>query len=154
SETAFIALFVGAIALVVIVAQMFLLNSRVSGIERTQESGNRTLSQALVGVQTVQSVQSGLSSDLAVARDGLSKIQGYAEARQDLERSIAESIRNLELVIRGTYSKGIGGENLLEIVLSQLPADWRVQDFRVRGKQVEFGLRLPNKLVLPIDSKW
>ena len=29
-----------------------------------------------------------------------------------------------------------------------------MRDFQVGNKSVEFGLRLPNRLVLPIDSKW
>uniref|UniRef100_UPI002FE25EAA DNA recombination protein RmuC n=1 Tax=Thermodesulfitimonas autotrophica TaxID=1894989 RepID=UPI002FE25EAA len=32
--------------------------------------------------------------------------------------------------------------------------EWQVRDFRVGNKVVEFGLRLPNGLVLPVDSKW
>jgi len=35
-----------------------------------------------------------------------------------------------------------------------LPIEWQVRNFNVNGKTVEFGLRLPNNLVLPIDSKW
>jgi DNA recombination protein RmuC len=29
-----------------------------------------------------------------------------------------------------------------------------VRDFRIGGKSVEFALRLPNNLIMPIDSKW
>ena len=39
-------------------------------------------------------------------------------------------------------------------MFSRLPAEWQVYDFRVAGGVVEFGLRLPNNLVLPIDHKW
>ncbi len=37
---------------------------------------------------------------------------------------------------------------------SKLPTEWKVQNFRVANKPVEFALRLPNNLILPIDSKW
>ena len=39
-------------------------------------------------------------------------------------------------------------------MFSRLPAEWQVYDFRVAGGVVEFGLRSPNNLVLPIDHKW
>ena len=43
---------------------------------------------------------------------------------------------------------------MIEAMFSRLPAEWQVYDFRVAGGVVEFGLRLPNNLVLPIDHKW
>lgn len=87
-------------------------------------------------------------------RLGLTELQTYAKVRGELERRTAESIKRLESIIAGTQSKGVAGENILEAVLSKLPPDWQVRDFRVGNKTVEFGLRLPNNLVLPIDSKW
>jgi len=88
-----------------------------------------------------------------IQRD-LTELQAYTRARQDLERQTAESIRRLEMVIAGTQTKGAAGENILEAVFAQLPIEWQVRNFRVGDKAVEFGLRLPNNLVLPIDSKW
>jgi DNA recombination protein RmuC len=85
---------------------------------------------------------------------GLAEMQAYARARQDLEKQTAESIRRLEAVIAGTQAKGSAGENILEVVFAKLPPDWQVRNFRVGNKVVEFGLKLPNNLVLPIDSKW
>ena len=40
------------------------------------------------------------------------------------------------------------------MVFSKLPIEWQVRDFRIGGKCVEFALRLPNNLIMPIDSKW
>jgi DNA recombination protein RmuC len=85
---------------------------------------------------------------------GLTELQAYARARHDLERQTAESIRRLEAVIAGTQTKGAAGENILELVFAKLPSEWQVRNFRVGNKTVEFGLRLPNNLLLPIDSKW
>ncbi len=85
---------------------------------------------------------------------GLTELQAYARARHDLERQTAESIRRLEAVIAGTQTKGAAGENILELVFAKLPPEWQVRNFRVGNKIVEFGLRLPNNLLLPIDSKW
>ena len=81
-------------------------------------------------------------------------LQAYAQARQDSERHTAESIRRLEGVLAGSHSKGAAGERVLDMALAQLPAEWQVRDFRVGNKVVEFGLRLPNDLILPVDSKW
>jgi len=39
-------------------------------------------------------------------------------------------------------------------VFAKLPVEWQVRNFPVGNKSVEFGLRLPNNLILPIDSKW
>ena len=64
------------------------------------------------------------------------------------------SIRRLEAIIAGTQSKGLAGENILEMVFAKRPAEWQVRNFRVGGRPVEFGLRLLNNLILPIDSKW
>jgi len=85
---------------------------------------------------------------------GLTELQAQARARQDLERQTAESVRRLETVIAGTQTKGAAGENILEAIFAKLPADWQVRDFRVGNRVVEFGLRLPDRRVLPIDSKW
>jgi DNA recombination protein RmuC len=91
---------------------------------------------------------------LARAKTDLTELQTQAQARRELEERTAESIRRLETIIAGTQSKGAAGENLIEIVFAQLPAEWQVRNFTVGNKAVEFGLRLPNNLVLPIDSKW
>ena len=85
---------------------------------------------------------------------GLTELQAYARARHDLERQTAKSIRRLEAVIAGTQTKGAAGENIMELVFAKLPPEWQVRNFRVGNKTVEFGLRLPNNLLLPIDSKW
>jgi len=37
---------------------------------------------------------------------------------------------------------------------AQFPTEWQIRNFSVGNKRVEFGLRLPNNLILPIDSKW
>ncbi len=113
------------------------LSERVSAIERDQ-------------LETTSAIRNGLSQ----AQSSLSALQAHARARQDLEQQTAESIRRLEAVIAGTQTKGRAGENILEVVFSQLPPEWQVRNFQVGNRTVEFGLRLPNNLVLPIDSKW
>src|SRR4030042_4583678 len=95
-----------------------------------------------------------VSQAVANIQHGLAELQAYTRARQDLERQTAQSIRRLEMVIAGTQTKGMAGENILETVFANLPQEWQVRNFRVGDKAVEFALRLPNNLLLPLDSKW
>lgn len=95
-----------------------------------------------------------MRSELAKAKNDLTELQTNARARQEIELQTANSIKRLETIIAGTQTKGAAGENILEVVFAKLPADWQVRNFKVGGKPVEFGLRLPNNLILPIDSKW
>ena len=88
------------------------------------------------------------------AKLGLSTLHTITKERLEDERLMGESVRRLESVIAGTQSKGAAGENILDMVFSRLPAEWQVRDFKVQGLTCEFGLRLPNKRILPIDSKW
>lgn len=96
----------------------------------------------------------GLPAAVDDLRFGVRELQAYAQARHDLERRTAASIARLEAVIAGTHSKGAAGESILETAFSQLPPEWQLRNFVVGNRVVEFGLRLPNGLVLPIDSKW
>jgi DNA recombination protein RmuC len=84
----------------------------------------------------------------------LAVLQANTKARQEIEQKTAESISRLETIIAGTQSKGSAGENIVELIFAKLPVEWQVRNFKVNGKTVEFGLRFPNNLVLPIDSKW
>ncbi len=95
-----------------------------------------------------------LRQNLNDARTGLNTLHTITRERQEDERLMSESVRRLESVIAGTQSKGAAGENILDLVFSRLPADWQVRNFLVEGCTCEFGLRLPNKKIVPIDSKW
>lgn len=97
---------------------------------------------------------SAIHAGLQQAQSDLTVLQATSEARQAEEQRVAESIRRLETVVAGTQSRGAAGENIIDIVFSKLPAEWQVRNFHVGGKSCEFGLRLPNNLILPIDSKW
>jgi len=94
------------------------------------------------------------TSDLSEARRSLAELHTKVDERERLEQLTAKSIGRLENIIAGTQTKGAAGENVVELILSKLPAEWQDPDFAVEGKRVEFALRLPNGLVLPIDSKW
>lgn len=120
-----------------------------TGSNITAEVG-KAQQQATMLAESVAAVR----DDLIRAKENLTELQASARARHDIEQLTANSVRRLEAVIAGTQAKGAAGENILEAVFAKLPAEWQVRNFKVAGKAVEFGLRLPNNLILPIDSKW
>lgn len=137
------------------------VNERVSGMENNQTRVDQGIGDLRTGLAKTDSATARLMSATTVihdqllrAKEGVAQLQTHSHARQGLEEQTAESIKRLEAVIAGTQSKGAAGENILETLLAHLPAEWQVRDFQVGNKSVEFGLRLPNRLVLPIDSKW
>ena len=137
------------------------ISDRVAIIERNQASFGQNVSALGVRLAETDTIAKGIHqtagdirAGLAEAQTALAAIQGHAAARVQQEQLTAESVRRLENVIAGTKTKGTAGENIMDLVFSQLPAEWQVRDFPVGNKSVEFGLRLPNNLILPIDSKW
>jgi DNA recombination protein RmuC len=134
---------------------------RVSKVETNQNQVQQSVAALGHGVtqtgtvaQALVDATGAMREDLSRAKSDLTELHTHARARQELETRTAESIRRLESIIAGTQSKGSAGENIVEMVFSKLPLEWQARDFRVGDKAVEFGLRLPNNLVLPIDSKW
>jgi len=101
-----------------------------------------------------QAIQTSLTGELAKVQQGLAAQDSFVKARQEVEARTADSVGRLEMIIAGTQSKGLAGENIMEVVFAKLPIEWQARNFNMNGKTVEFGLRLPNNLVLPIDSKW
>jgi DNA recombination protein RmuC len=141
--------------------EMKALSERVSKVEGNQTQAQQYLTAVGNGIsqtgtmtKSLVEATAAMRSELSLAKNNLTELQTQAKARHEVEHRTSESIRRLESVIAGTHSKGAAGENILEAVFANLPTDWQVRDFQVNGKPCEFGLRLPNNLVLPIDSKW
>ncbi len=137
------------------------LLERVSNVEKGQNQvtqGIVSLGTGLTEAKTVTSslveATTAIRDELSQAKTNLTELQTHTKARQEIELRTAESIRRLEAVIAGTQTKGAAGENILEVVFAKFPPEWQVRNLRVGAKTVEFGLRLPNNLILPIDSKW
>jgi DNA recombination protein RmuC len=160
---------VAAVACVVVVAlllratqlELRTVAERVRSVEQGQLSAGQGIAGLSAGVvqtgtvaQSLSEATAALRNELSRAKADLAELHAFARARQQLEQRTADSVRRLEAVIAGTHSKGLAGENVLEAALARLPAEWLARDFRVANRTVEFGLRLPNGLVLPIDSKW
>jgi DNA recombination protein RmuC len=137
------------------------LSERISTVEENQTSvatGVNALQTGLAEAKTITETlvksTGTIQTELNRAKEGLTEIQTNAKAREELERRTGESIKRIEAIIAGSQTKGGAGENILDVVFSKLPTEWQVRNFRVANKSVEFGLRLPNNLILPIDSKW
>lgn len=137
------------------------LSERILNVEQNQNQIGQSIVELGTGLTQTGTVAKSLvdatraiHDEISRAKNDLTELQTNVKARQELERRTAESIRRLEAIIAGTQTKGAAGENILEVMFSKLPPDWQVRNFRVADKAVEFGLRLPNNLVLPIDSKW
>jgi DNA anti-recombination protein RmuC len=60
----------------------------------------------------------------------------------------------VENIFAGTATKGSAGENVAEMFFCNLPSDWLVRNLPVNNKRVEYAVRLPDGLALPIDIKW
>ncbi len=108
----------------------------------------------LSSLDALQQRVTSLESTGAAVRDHVVDIRTRTEAREDRDRQSAETLRRLEQVIAGTASKGAAGENIVDLVFGRLPSEWQVRGLTVNNRPVEFALKLPNGLHLPIDSKW
>lgn len=95
-----------------------------------------------------------LRDGLDATRQVLELLQVRDEERRSTEAESREIVRRLATVLAGGQAKGRAGEHVLREHLAQLPPSMLTSDFRVNGKVVEFGLRLPDGRRLPIDSKW
>ena len=137
------------------------LSERVLKLEQNQNAANLTiqsmetrLAQTGTATNSLIETTTAMRADLSRTKENLTELHSLTKAHQEMEQRTAESIRHLEAIIAGTQTKGTAGENILEFVFAKLPPEWQVKNFRVGNKAVEFGLRLPNNLILPIDSKW
>jgi DNA recombination protein RmuC len=155
-----------------------LVNRRKPGVDsetealqaqQAQQAMQAQLQAELVGRLEVQAAELRRIADAAGQRDRVTDhlrdgldatrqileiIQMRDEERRSSEAENKEVVRRLANVLAGGNSKGRAGEHMLREHLSQLPPSMLASDFRVNGKVVEFGLRLPDGRRLPIDSKW
>lgn len=137
------------------------MSERVEKVERAQNQTSQNLSSLGSGLaktdvltRSIAEAAEAIKTQLSNTKSDLVAIQTLVKAKHEVEQQTSDAVKRLETIIAGTQTKGAAGENILEHVFSKLPNEWQVRNFRVGDKYVEFGLRLPNNLVLPIDSKW
>lgn len=101
-------------------------------------------------------IQQTLQAQIAEALRDLGKIkelQAADKQRWDKEDSAFNSLLRLTSVMLGSATSGAAAERIVEEKLETLPPQWRINNYKVNGKTVEFAIRLRDGLVLPIDSK-
>jgi DNA recombination protein RmuC len=147
-----------ALLLVCLVAGMAIVVHLVSSINRRAEAQGAELAdlraQLTHGGQAQESAATELRARLAQTQSVLEGVRSAVVARQQVEDDARQSLRRLEAVIAGSPSRGTAGENILEEAFRHLPPEMIQRNVWVKGKVVEFGLRLPGGKLLPIDSKW
>ena len=137
------------------------LSERITTVEQNQSQTSQNVNSLASGITETKTLAQGIKDSthsmgqlVLKTRNDLTELQTQTKARHDQEQKTARSIERLEVIIAGTPSKGTAGENILDVVFAKLPAEWQVRDLRIDNKPVEFALRLPNGLLVPIDSKW
>lgn len=101
-------------------------------------------------------IQQTLQGQIAEALRDLGKIKELQAAEQQrwgTEDTAFQSLQRLTSVMLGSATSGAAAERVVEGALEALPPQWRITDHKVNGKAVEFAVRLPDSLILPIDSK-
>jgi DNA recombination protein RmuC len=132
-------------------AEQALAAARIQGQLESQAAELRRIADAAAG-RDAAGLQ--LQESLEAARRTLEQLRVRDQERRRVEDEDREVVRKLSSVLAGGPSQGRAGENLLHEHLRGLPPGMLISEFRVGGKVVEFGLRLPDGRCLPIDSKW
>lgn len=123
----------------------------LSGSESLRREVQHGREAALVGLA---GATQDLQSRLAQAQRTLAEVKAIEQARTSQLDRATDSLRRLELVLAGSGTRGVAGENLLARALGQLPPDLLEVNAAFGGRVVEYALRLPGGRLLPIDSKW
>ncbi|MCA1840706.1 MAG: DNA recombination protein RmuC [Actinomycetota bacterium] len=95
-----------------------------------------------------------LSLRLDKAAHDIASMATAMQERRRSEQEAFDAVLRLERALAGSHSKGAMGESMLAEALCALPADMIVRSFTIGGRVCEFGLRLSDGKILPVDSKW
>jgi len=142
----------------------WLLINRPKGAEGTAAVVSQTLDLLLkdtrdlrVDQKLVSETSHQLQTDMRHVAEVLTQFKTRQEERnkweEDYSSSIRNSIKNIEHLFKGSKSKGMAGENILREIFKVFPPELIVFDYKVAGKPVEFGLKLPDGRIVPMDSK-
>lgn len=152
-----------ALAIGLVVA-LFYLFARRPHITTGNPEADSTLEMIVSAVQRIQGeqrasqeVQRGLKDELRHAADKISDLATTTIEREKRDQVYFQSLltasKNIEGVMRGSKTKGMAGENIVRELLKLFPQGMMVYDFKLGSKVVEFGLRLPDGRIFPVDSK-
>jgi hypothetical protein len=126
------------------------------GPEDTAWEAIRRVENTLATFGQMPSVQQALQDQVNSALADLAQIrqlQGELRQRWMREDTAFDALQRLNSVMLGAAGAGATGEHVVQEMLAQLPPQWIVTNHAVGGRRVEFAVRLPDNLWLPIDSK-
>lgn len=103
--------------------------------------------------ESVKEVKTEMRTIAEVIADFRSRQEERDKKEEGYNFAIQSSVKNIESLFRGSKSKGAAGENILREIFKLFPPELIVFDYRIEGKPVEFGLKLPDGRILPMDSK-
>ncbi len=147
-----------------VVAVVWLTFRPMPALQPSPISGLDDLRQLLVNLQAQIGRDSGLQQtiqqSLGHAQTAVEELHRLKIERQS-DRQVSDAklatlemeLRKVSGVLAGRNSGG-AGENILREALRLFPSEWVRSPFQVGGNDVEFGLVLFNKQVIPIDSKF
>lgn len=149
-----------SVALLVAVGAIFFRKPKIQTDEGMAKAID-LITTALARVQERQSVtqevQKDLKSELRQTSDQLKSLFVSSKEREERDqtyfKSLLDASRNIESVMRGSKTKGMAGENIIREILKIFPPDAIAYNAKVGSKVVEFGLKLPDGRIVPIDSK-
>ncbi|MFH0905686.1 MAG: DNA recombination protein RmuC, partial [bacterium] len=104
-----------------------------------------------------QEAQKEIKNELRFNADKLRELVTETQERhkrdEEAFKNILLATKGIESVMRGSKTKGMAGENIIREILKLFPQGTMVYDFKIGSKVVEFGLKLPDGRILPVDSK-
>lgn len=141
-----------------------LLKQRNAKMQLDDSAIGKTLDLLLQDVQklkTNQQISKETDQDFKTEMRSLSEVLNQFKTRQEERQkqeeeqraAIQSSVKNIENLFHGSKSKGMAGENILREIFKRFPPELIVFDYRIEGRPVEFGLKLPDGRILPMDSK-
>jgi hypothetical protein len=123
------------------------------GLEEQAWQAIQRVETAIATLGQVPDVQQRLQSQVADALQTLTLINGMQERRLAQENEAHTALQRLSAVLLGSATAGATGERVVQEALAHLPPQWIVTNHQVGGKRVEFAIKLPDNLYLPVDSK-
>ncbi len=107
---------------------------------------------------TITNNQAENKRDIDALKSGFESLKVVVSNITDLQKErdvvMLNDLKKVKDSLVSASGKGKVGEKILDTIISKLPAEWYVKDFYVGNKVVEFGVKLSNGKIVPIDSKW
>ncbi len=148
---------IGALALVVVALLSYIVGSRARAPRQAQPPAQQLPPLALPsGAEALAPAFGELRGQLHHVQGKLEQLRlasAADEARRPREDQAFASMQQLTAKLLGSANAGATGERIVEDALKALPPQWLLTDHMVANKKVEFAVRLPDGLILPIDSK-